>query len=401
MPAKKFPGKGCLLVTNTFPPAVGGSSQVYAALAEFADGDVAVLTSTHDHQTGFERPGWAAFDGQAGYPIHRLKFIRPVLGKANPRPKLLSRAAEILIVLNLTATVALLACRYRASTICIADDETVGWLTLISRYVLRCRTLIYCHGDDLKCSEEIVRRRRRWFRLADNIVAANRYAEAQLTTVFGIANDKIILVRNGVDLKNFYPAPPPISYIEHYDLTDKRVLLTVSRLVPRKGIDQTLKALPAVAKRFPNIIYLVVGDGPQRTALEAIAQKLEISNLVKFVGSVEHSKIRNFYNAAEIVLHPNRVEDSESDGLPLVFLEANACGKPIIGGAAGGTGEVVSNGENGIIVDGLNITEIESAICTLLGNETLRNTMGQKGLLMARNWGWEARAQLFMDTCRK
>ena len=401
MPAKKPPEKGCLLVTNKFPPAVGGSSQVYAAIAEYADGNVAVLTSTHDHETGLERPGWKAFDREADYPIHRLQFIRPVLGKVDSRPKLLSRAAEILIAINLATAVALLAWRYRVSAICIADDETAGWLTFISKYILRCRTLIYCHGDDLRCARKSAIRRRRWLRLAENIIAANLYAETLLIKVFDIAKDKIVLIRNGVNLATFYPAPPSISFTEHYGLIDKRVLLTVARLVPRKGIDKTLEALPAVAKLFPNLVYLIVGDGPQRTTLLAMAQKLGIANLVKFVGSVEHCETRQFYNAAEIVLHPNRVEEGEEDGLPLVFLEANACGKPVIGGAAGGTAEVVANDENGIIVDGRNVMEIEAAICTLLSNDKLREAMSQKGLLMARDWGWESRVKMFMATCRK
>jgi phosphatidyl-myo-inositol dimannoside synthase len=392
--------KSCLLITNIFPPAVGGSSQVYAALAAFAEGDVVVLTSSFDHETGRERSGWRDFDRQAVYPVHRLKCIRPFLRSAYSRAGLY-RFHEIASALMLITKTVLLAFRYRVKAICIADDETVGWLAAPSRYFLLRRTLIYCHGDDLSCEEKAISRRRRWLRLADRIVSANQYAESLLINRFCISPKKIVLIQNGVDLASFYPGPSPVSLMQKYGLAGRRVLVTVTRLVPRKGVDKVLEALPAVAQSFPNVLYLIVGDGPQRTELQETAQKLRVADLVKFIGRVEHSGTRDFYNAAELVLLPNREEDGESDGLPLVFLEANACAKPVIGGRAGGTAEVIRDGENGIVVDGLDVEAVGSAICDLLGNDDRRNAMGQKGFRMAQSWGWEARTQRFLDACRQ
>jgi len=389
-------GKTCLLVTNIFPPALGGSSQVYAALA--ACGGVTVLTSSHDHTNGRERQGWKLFDDRAGYPVHRVKCIRPFLRAV--RPGLFYRLSEMGTVFKLAMTVARLAWRYRVKAICIADDETVGWLVMFAKFVLRRRALIYCHGDDLQGDEGERRRRGRWFGMADAIVAANRYAMDLLVTRFGVPPQKIVLIPNGVDLSVFYPEPPPPRLAEQYGLAGRHVLLTLTRLVPRKGIDKVLEALPIVAAKFPDVIYLVVGEGPQREELQKTAQTLGIEGLVTFAGAVPHDQTRHFYSSAEIVLLPNRVEGGEADGLPLVFLEANACAKPVIGGKAAGSAEIIRDGENGLLVDGCDAREIAAAICALLGDEGRRTAMGRKGREMAQAWGWPARAQMFLQACR-
>jgi phosphatidylinositol alpha-1,6-mannosyltransferase len=156
-----------------------------------------------------------------------------------------------------------------------------------------------------------------------------------------------------------------------------------------------------VLRKFPDVAYLIVGEGPQQQTLQQTAQGLGIADRVTFAGSIDHGRTADFYNAAEIVVLPNRAEGGEADGLPLVFLEANACAKPVIGGKAGGTAEIVRDGENGLLVDGGNVAEIEAAICALLGDETRASAMGQEGRRMAQGWGWQARTQSFLEACRK
>ncbi|HKQ45246.1 MAG TPA: glycosyltransferase family 4 protein [Rhizomicrobium sp.] len=394
-------GKACLLITNIFPPAIGGSSQVYAALAAAAKGGIVVLTSSHDHETGLERAGWRKHDHRADYPIHRLTCVRPFLRQAIGGPALLYRLHEVAAAIKLMAKTALLAKRYHVHAICIADDETVGWLVALAKYLLGRRTLIYCHGDDLQCAPRALPRRSHWLRTADGVVAANRYAASLLAGRFDVPEGKILLVQNGVDLAAFRPGPPPSELVQRFGLAGRRVLLSVTRLVPRKGVDKVIAALPDIAKRFPQTVYLVVGDGPQAADLRGLAQKFGVADQVIFAGSVPHGDVQYFYNAADIVLLPNRAEEGEADGLPLVFLEANACGKPVIGGRAGGTAEIVRDADNGVLVDGHNSAEISRAICDLLGDEARRQGMGQAGLRRAQDWGWDARTQLFLDFCRR
>lgn len=391
-------GKACLLVSNLFPPALGGSAEVYAALAAHAGGEIVVLASSHDHQTGRERPGWREFDRGAGYPVHRLTCIRPFFRKAYNG--LSYRLHEAAAAVRLVAAILNLVRRYRVQAICVADDETLGWLVPVSRFLFRRRTLIYCHGDDLQGGEGDVARRSRWLRLAHHVVAANRYAASLLAARFAVARDRILLIENGVDLAVFRPQAPPASFVERHGLQGRQVLVTVTRLVPRKGVDKVLEAMPAVARLFPRALYLIVGDGPQRGALEALAAKLDIADRVTFAGSVPHEETVNFYRSADLVILPNREEEGEADGLPLVFLEASACAKPVIGGQAGGTVEVIHDGENGFVVDGRDVRAIEAAIGRLLANGDLRAAMGKKGLQLAQGWGWCGRTELFLRACR-
>lgn len=391
-------GKACLLVTNLFPPALGGSAEVYAALAAHARGEIVILSSSHDHQTGQERPGWREFDQVADYPVHRLTCVRPFFRKAYQG--LSYRLHEAAVAIRLVTTILKLVRRYRVQAICIADDETLGWLVPVSRFLLGRRTLIYCHGDDLQGAEREVPRRSRWLRLAHHVVAANRYAAGLLAARFAVAQDRVLLIENGVDLALFHPQVPPRSFVERHGLEGRQVLLTVTRLVPRKGVDKVLEAMPAVARLFPRARYLIVGDGPQRSELEAVAGKLGVADRVTFVGAVSHDETANFYHCADLVLLPNRDEEGDADGLPLVFLEASACAKPVIGGRAGGTAEVIHDGENGFVVDGCDVGAIEAAICKLLDSEGLRAAMGQKGVEKAQNWDWRGRAELFLQACR-
>jgi phosphatidylinositol alpha-1,6-mannosyltransferase len=391
-------GKACLLVTNLFPPALGGSAEVYAALAAHTGGGIVILTSSHDHQTGQERPGWREFDRGAGYHVHRLTCIRPFFRKAYKG--LSYRLHEAATAFRLVTAILKLSHRYRVQAICVADDETLGWLVPVSRFLLGRRALIYCHGDDLQGAAKDVARRSRWLHLAHTIVAANRYAAGLLATRFAVARDRIVLVENGVDLAVFHPQAAPASFVERHGLKERQVLVTVTRLVPRKGVDKVLEAMPAVARLFPRAVYLIAGDGPQRSELEALAGKLGIADRVIFAGAVPHDETVDFYACADLVLLPNREEKGDADGLPLVFLEAGACAKPVIGGHAGGTAEVIHDGENGFVVDGRDVAAIEAAICRLLANDDLRAVMGQKGLQMAQSWGWRSRAKLFLQTCR-
>ena len=388
---------GCLLVTNIFPPAVGGSSEVYAALASHAEGQIAVLTSSHDHETGRERQDWKAFDRRAGYPVHRLTCVRPFFRKSGSG--FFYRVHEAATAFKLAVAVAGLALRHRARAVCIADDETVGWLVVLTRFVLGRRTLIYCHGDDLRCADAAVARRRRWFGLAHGVVAASHYAAALLTSRFGVSPQKITVIQNGVDIEAFRPLPVARAFADQYGLQGRQVLLTVTRLVPRKGVDRVLQALPAIARKFPDMLYLIAGDGPQREELQHMAAALGVAHLVRFAGVVEHSHTRDFYNAADLVLLPNREEGGEADGLPLIFLEANACGKPVIGGKAGGTPEIVRDGENGLLVDGSSPGEIEKAVCDLLGDDNRRKAMGERALQTAQACGWRMRAKSFLAAC--
>lgn len=390
-----------LLVCHTFPPLIGGSAGVYAALARHAGGALAVLTSRLDHATGREWPGWRALDAAAPHPVARIGLVRPPLPAAAPRGRLRRHALWALRAARLAAAVAAEAARHRAEAVCVCDDETVGWLVPFIRHVLRRRALVYCHGDDLVQPDPAARRaRRRWFDAAHLVVAAGAFPARQLVELYGVDPARVAVLPNGVDLDRFRPAPPDPARRAALGLEGRRVILAPTRLVPRKGVDRLVAALPAIRARCPEALLLVAGEGPQRAALEALAASHGGTAAVRFAGAIPPAEMPGLYALAELIALPNRAEPGESDGTPLVFLEANACGRPVIGGRAGGTPEAVRDGVNGLLVDGEDPAAIAAAALRILEDPALAARLAEGGLAAARAAGWDSRAAAFLELCR-
>lgn len=390
----------CLLVCHTFPPVVGGSSGVYEALARHADRAIAVLTSRLDPATGQEQPGWQDIDGVAPYLVRRIGLVRPPLPGGAARNRLLRHAIWSWRALHLAIAVAVMVWQHRADAVCICDDETVGWLVPFVRHGLRRRAIIYCHGDDLVQQDAAARHaRRRCFDAADLVVAAGAFPAWQLTGLYGVAQDHIAVLVNGVDLERFRPLAPDPARRAELDLEGRRVILAPTRLVPRKGVDRLIEAMPRIRAACPEAILLVVGDGPQRAELEALAMAAGGKAAVRFAGSVPSTAMPGLYALAELVALPNRAEPGESDGTPLVFLEANACGRPVIGGHAGGTAEVVVDGVNGFLVPGEDSAEIAGAVLRLLGDAALMTQLSAGAVKAASQAGWGQRTARFLELC--
>lgn len=391
----------CLLVCHTFPPVIGGSAGVYAALARESSGAVAVLTSRLDPATGQERTGWREADAAASHPVWRIGLVRPPLPGGAIRNVALRHIAWAARAGRLAIAVAVAARRHRADAVCVCDDETVGWLVPFVRHVLRRRALIYCHGDDLVQPDLAARRRRRrWFEAAHLVVAAGAFPARQLTEFYGVARDRVAVLPNGVDLSRFRPGQPDPARRAALGLEGRRAILVPTRLVPRKGVDRLIEAMPRIHAHHPEAILLVAGDGPQRAMLEKLAA-VGGGDMVRFLGAVTPEDMPGLYALAEVAALPNRAEAGESDGVPLVLLEAGASGRPVVAGRAGGSAEVVEDGVSGLLVEGDNTAEIANAVLRLLGDAVLAERLANGALAAARRAGWNERAAAFMELCRR
>ena len=383
----------CLIVTNNFPPTVGGAGEVYAALAGAGGGAIHVLCAATDYRTGSAIPPAAA-----GFPLHRIAAVRPPLVS----PGLAGRVGELAIRARLFARVAALCRAHRIGVVCVADDEAVGWLIAAVQRVLRRRVLLYVHGDDLavRVGEERLRtRRRRQFARADAIVAVSEAAARGLQIVFGVPRARVDVVPNGLDPALFRPMPPDPALVRALGLEGCRVVVTVARLVARKGVDRTIEAL-ALLGDIADLRLVVVGDGPERAALGALAGRLGVADRVTFAGAVAHDEVARYVALGEIMAMPNRrLPDGEDEGFGLVFLEANACGKPVIAGRAGGAPEVVRDGVNGLLVDGDDAADVARALRRLLTDPALAEALGERGREMAASATWANRAGAFIAVC--
>lgn len=176
-------------------------------------------------------------------------------------------------------------------------------------------------------------------------------------------------------------------------LDGKKVLLTLCRLVPRKGVDTVLEALPEIARSVPDVRYVVAGGGEDRARLLALAEKLGVMPLVQFLGRVPDADVPSLFDMADVFVMPAREERPCVEGFGLVFLEANACDKPVIASTSGGIPDAVVDGETGLLVPPAAPAPLAAAAIRLLGDAELRQRMGVTGReRVLRDATWERMA---------
>ena len=391
------PGRArSIIVSSNFPPMVGGTCRVYAALAEEGAGLVHVLAPRRSFLNGERLDGSAAFDRNAGYPVHRLDLLRPLAERTGWR----TIPADLWIMGRLMAVLAWLCLRYRIGTICIGDLIYGGWLAWPMRHLMRRRVLMCVYGEEM--TESAGGLFERWkgafLRQADGVLAVSGFARDVAVARFGVPPGRVRIVLNGVDLATFRPRMRAEDLAGRFGVTGGPVLLTVARLIERKGVDTVLRALPAVAKAVPGVRYVVAGDGPDRPRLEALAAELGLAGRVIFTGRLSADELPRIYSLGDVFAMPNRrLASGDNEGFGLVFLEANACGLPVIAGIAGGTGDAVEDGETGLLVDGTNPGRVAEAAIALLGEPTRRRAMGANGLRFAGERGWSQRFRRYQD----
>jgi phosphatidylinositol alpha-1,6-mannosyltransferase len=155
----------------------------------------------------------------------------------------------------------------------------------------------------------------------------------------------------------------------------------MGRLTARKGQDRTLQAMPEILREFPDAIYLIGGTGAYEGELGKLAASLGVEDHVRFLGNVPQELLPDLYNLADIFVMPNRESAVQSnvEGFGIVFLEANACGKPVIGGRSGGVPDAVLDGRTGLLVDGDSPEEIAAAATRFLGDPGMCRRLGEAG----------------------
>jgi phosphatidylinositol alpha-1,6-mannosyltransferase len=230
--------------------------------------------------------------------------------------------------------------------------------------------------DQIKCLHTL--------RTADRVVANSRFTANLLRNV-GVSPERIEVVHPGCNSQRFRPRAPKqelkkeILGERHAD----KVILSVGNLVSRKGQDMVIRALAALRHKGPQATYLIVGEGPHRTELEKLAAALGVSRHVVFAGRVDGDLV-DIYALADVFAMPSReqLEACDVEGFGLVFLEASACAKPVIGGRSGGIPDAVVDGFTGLLVDPSNPNEIAHALALLLTDAELATRLGQQG----RSW---------------
>ncbi len=398
-------GNHCLVVANTFPPVHGGSAIVYDSLARFGKGRVSVLAPQEDYRNGSPIQGWREFDRCAPFSIFRIRLLRTHLLAEQVR--LPRRLAGIVAELSIRAAVLRAIWKVIRTEdikiICIGELVAGGWLAATCKRLFNVKAIIYVHGEEISTRtsyDQAGQRRRRALADADGIVAVSRFTRQALIEGLGVLPDKIQLISNGVDLGRFNTVPRAEYLVDRYGLSGRRVLLTVGRLYARKGVDKVIEALPEILQHIPDLVYLVVGEGTYRSTLEALAADRQVTDHVIFAGSIPDHELNAHYNIADVFIMPNReLPDGDTEGFGLVFLEANACGVPVVAGRAGGSTDAVADRVNGLVIDGTSVTEIVTAVTLLFSDQGLRAQLVAQGRAVAEASSWNQRVEQFLEFC--
>jgi phosphatidylinositol alpha-1,6-mannosyltransferase len=233
---------------------------------------------------------------------------------------------------------------------------------------------------------------------ATKIITISDFAKNQLIKQ-NIPSSKIAVLTPGVNTLRFNPNLNAEKILKRHNLTDNIVLLTVSRLDANKGIDKMINLMPEIQKKYPNAVYIIVGKGREERYLKKLAAERSKENII-FVGEVSDETLPLYYASCDVFILLTREVPSKGfvEGFGIVFLEANACGKPVIAGKAGGSEEAVKDKITGLVVNPLNDKEILSSIEKLLEDRNLREKLGSNGRIRAENeFSWDIKRKQFID----
>lgn len=379
-----------LLVTNMLPPLIGGTPMVYDRIARHAAPRVRVLSAWRDPDLGRPIPGWRESDAARPYEVRRIPWLRP------PRIEEVRRRIGLFDLLFIDLPVMLFvfvavvaeALRTRARTIVIGELQGLGWLALLLAFLGPWRIVMYTHGEEVvqTAYNRLARLRGPALRASDVVLAVSGFTRDRLVADFGVAAGRIRLVPPGVDLERFTPGEVGEPFV-----------LGVGRLIERKGFDRLIEAFAAVAPDFPDYRLRIAGQGPEMDRLKMIAADRGIAGRVDLLGGVDDDTLTGLYRRCALFAMPNRtLADGDTEGFGLIFLEANACGKAVIGGRAGGAVDAIVDGETGLLVDGEDGAAVATALRRLLGDRELRARLAAGGLARARKLGWDRSAELFL-----
>ena len=355
-----------------FPPKVGGThvyNQELARRLHERGHRVRVFTWT----TG--NAGEAEADAAQPFPVHRQPFARPGRGisESGVADFLASGRPDLAFVSGGSGALSR-----------VVRTATARLPTVVSVHDLR---------DKGRHRGRFGRWRVRWrygFDGAARLTANSEHTRRRLLEL-GVPAAKVALVYPGVDTQRFRPDPAAGEQArKELGLEGADVLLTVSRLAPNKGHLRVLEVLPALRRRFPKLVYVIVGDGGMRGTLAQRAAALGLEEAVVFTGRVPD--VRPLYHACDVFVMastPHGSGGKAGEGFGMAYVEAGACGKPAVASASGGGGEIVVDGQTGLVVDPEDASALNTALASLLADPERARAFGESARERVLRFDWE------------
>ena len=355
-----------LILARVFPPRIGGiETYIYNLYSGLADRlQVRVLAPRY--------PGWRQFDAQS--PLEIVRFRQPpIIGEKHKvilAPMFLAACREVVA--------------FRPQEI-HCDQVDSALVALCLKKVFRIPYRVFAYGMEIT-ERRLTGLRRAAFRNAEAVLAITEHTKGLVMAEFGVPAERIHVVYPAVDADRFTPCSRPQALAERLGLDGKKVILTTGRLPANeryKGQDTVIRALPAVLEQVPDVSYVLVGDGPDRRRLEQLAREQGVADAVIFAGEVPEQDLPDYYNLCDafVMLSRDRrlkTGGSLGEGFGIVFLEAAACAKPVVGGRSGGIPEAVSDGVSGLLADPTSVPAVARTITQLLQDPDLAHRLGEQ-----------------------
>ncbi|MFE2459077.1 glycosyltransferase family 4 protein [Streptomyces sp. NPDC059402] len=370
-----------LIVTNDFPPRPGGIQAFLHNMALRLDPErLVVYASTWKRgREGVEAT--AAFDAEQPFTVvrDRTTMLLPTPGATRRAVGLLREHGCTSVWFGAAAPLGLMAPALRRAgaerLVATTHGHEAGWAQLPAA-----RQLLRRIGES-----------------TDTITYLGEYTRSRIAgALTPEAAARMVQLPPGVDEKTFHPASGGDEVRARLGLTERPVVVCVSRLVPRKGQDTLIRAMPRILAAEPDAVLLVVGGGPYEKDLRRLAAETGVAASVHFTGPVPWSELPAHYGAGDVFAMPCRTRRGGLDveGLGIVYLEASATGLPVVAGDSGGAPDAVLDGETGWVVRGNDPNESADRITTLLADPELRRRMGERGRMwVEEKWRWDLLAE--------
>ena len=359
------------LITNDLGPRAGGIESFVLGLLERLDGNsVVILTSSQSNSKEFDLE---LFEKYGAIVIRdRSKILLPTPRIARKAVQIMNQYQSTSIWFGAAAPLALMANKLRKAgainIVALTHGHEVWWAKIP-----------LFKGAITKISKSV-----------DSLTYLGEFTKnAMLPAVKD--QSKLVKIAPGIDIDHFAPSAVDLDLIKKYRLQDRRVIVSVGRLVHRKGQDKLVEALPDILESFPDAVLLLVGEGPIKSMLEKLIRHHGVEHHVIFTGRVQFADLPKYIQLGEVFAMPSRDRffGLEVEGLGIVYLEASACGVPVIVGKSGGAPDAVLENKTGLIVDGTNPSEIAEAVCKLFSDQEFAKQMGRDGReWVVENWQW-------------
>lgn len=357
------------------PPAAAGSAQYLSHIVSHLPPHSVVV------QTGNAEPAQAElFDRGLPQRVVRHKFIIHVANGYKA-----GKLRRLLEYVRWPAAAFWLILREAPQVVHVGEHNVAGLAALAANKILGIPYMMYTYAEEVTyLSHRPIHNFLycRLLRQAAAVITVSEYTRGLLIER-GVQPQRIhkILPTVGTEKLAVAGRDEVENVRNRYGLQGKRVVLTVGRLVTRKGHASMVEALPQILRRFPETRYVIVGKGPEEETLRRQVSQAGLQDSVRLLGLVDDRELACLYQMSDVFVMPHRFlpETSDTEGCPTVFLEASAHGKPVIGGNAGGVSDAILDGKTGFIIDGTSAQQIADTVCRLLQDPALAADMGRAG----------------------